>query len=351
MAEYGYLHLGRVLSQDPTSGGYYLESVALARDRRWGPVPSCVAGLAAGDKVVLASTGTSRDSLMILGMLDPRYPDIDDIPGLTAALAAKADQTDLDDAVADIATEHATNVSQAGLITGLDGRLTTNEALDVTQNGRLTTAEGTILSHGTRLTTAEGNITTIQGVDTTQDGRLTSLETWSRPHDNSEFDTFGDVFSSFPRIWGSNVRSLVNNTAYYWITRSHIAATSTRVRVALRTLGVAGNCAGVLYKSSTLTGTYSPIGSGTNTLTAFGIRDFTFTGVSIAPGDYLMALLIGGGYTTTPQITALQNAVQSAVTLSPVWGTKAGLPSAPATVSPLDGTWTTDAAPWWVAIA
>ena len=86
-------------------------------------------------------------------------------------------------------------------------------------------------------------------------------------------------------------------------------------------------------------------------MNGFGVRDFVFTGVSILPGEYLMALLIGGGYTTAPQITALQNAVQSAAAISPIWATKAGLPAAPTTVSPTDGTWTTDVAPWWIAIA
>jgi hypothetical protein len=166
MNDYGFLHMGRVVGQDDVSGGWYLESVALARDRRWGPVPSCVAGLQAGDKVVLAATGVSRDNLIIVGTIDPRYPDISDIPGLQAALDAAATDADL-----------------AALAATIDARDDGQDATLTSLGTRLTTAEGTLLSHGTRLTTAEGNITShdtrltsVEGVNTTQNTRLTTAE-------------------------------------------------------------------------------------------------------------------------------------------------------------------------------
>jgi hypothetical protein len=215
----------------------------------------------------------------------------------------------------------------------------------------VTTAESNITTNTANIVTNTANITTEHNTNVTQDGRLTSLESWSREHQNQEFDTFGDIFTAFPRIWGSNVRTITNNLGYYWITRSHIAATCTRVRVIVKTAGTVGNCTGLLLKASTLTGTYSQIGSATNNLQTTGVRDFTFTGVNIVAGDYLMAFLVGGGYTVAPQITALQNAVQLAASLTPVWGTKSGLAAPPSTISPLDGTWTTDSAPWWIAIA
>jgi hypothetical protein len=166
MSDYGYLHTARVINQDAASGGWFVQSVALARDRKWGPIPSCVAGLAPGDKVVLAATGTTRDNLLILGAFDPRYPDIGDIPGLQAALDLKADQSALD------AFEVATEADLAALVAAngvQDGRLTTVEGRATSLEGRATLLEG-------RATTLESRATAIEGVNTTQNTRLTTAE-------------------------------------------------------------------------------------------------------------------------------------------------------------------------------
>lgn len=173
MSDYGFLHTARVVSQDVASGGWYVQSVSLARDRRWGPIPSCVAGLQAGDKVVLAATGTTRDNLLIVAALDPRYPDIGDIPGLQAALDLKANAADLTAfqtvTNASLLTITNKNTEQDGRLTtvegratALEGRATALEAADVSLDSRLDTAESTLTSHGTRLTTAETNITALQ---------------------------------------------------------------------------------------------------------------------------------------------------------------------------------------------
>lgn len=69
MGNYGYLHLGRVLSRDATRNAYNLESVGLARTAKWPPVPSCVPDLQPGDRVILGAKGTSRDDLVILAKL------------------------------------------------------------------------------------------------------------------------------------------------------------------------------------------------------------------------------------------------------------------------------------------
>lgn len=160
MSDYGYLHTARVVSQDAASGGWYVQSVALARDRKWGPIPSCVAGLAPGDKVVLAATGTTRDNLLILGMFDPQYPDIGDIPGLQAALDLKANAADL------AAFEVATEADLAALV-----------AVNSTQDGRLTAVENRATLLEGRATTLESRATAIEGVNTTQNTRLTTNET------------------------------------------------------------------------------------------------------------------------------------------------------------------------------
>jgi hypothetical protein len=358
---YGYAHRGRVLRAGDAEGHYVVSIPALAPGCASGPFPSTVRDLQTGDAVLLTQIGLSMGDLVITGRLPERAPDItlpidiSDVSGLQTALDNRATDAELaavnSTLTASILTEHNTNATQDGRLTSLEGRATSIEGVNTTQNTRLTTAESNITTNTANIATNTTNITTEHNTNVTQDGRLTALESWSREHQNQEFDSFGDIFTPFPRIWGSNVRTITNNLGYYWLTRSHIAATCTRVRVIVKTAGTVGNCTGLLLKASTLTGTYSQIGSATNNLQTTGVRDFTFTGVNIVAGDYLMAFLVGGGYTVAPQITALQNAVQVAASLSPVWGTKSGLAAPPSTISPLDGTWTTDSAPWWIAIA
>jgi hypothetical protein len=358
MGDYGYLHTARVVGLDVASGGWFVESVALARDRRWGPIPSCVLGLQPGDKVVLAATGTTRDNLLILGPLDPRYPDIGDIPGLTAALALKADQTALDAAVANITTEHNTNVTQNTRLDGID-------ALNTTQNSRLTAAEGVNTTQDGRLTTVEGRATTIEGVNTTQDASITSLNssvtdllTWEvfQAHDR---DAYGDAFSSFPRMFATNSRTLVNQAAYIFRTRVRKTAALTQIRMAVATTaGVGGTTTGAVYRSLSATGAngpYSLLNSGTNALSAVGRQNFTVASSSFARGDYLLILLLlNNSYTTLPKMAAAQSNVIDGSILNPtsagvVFGTKTGVTSVPATISPNDGTWTAEPNPWWIA--
>lgn len=134
MGNYGYLHIARVIDYDAVSKGFYLESLALARTSRWGPVPSAVPGVEVGDKVVLGATGTTRDNLIILGVVNAAYPGIGDIPGLQAALDAKADDTE---------------------ITAINATLTSHAAL--------LTSHGTQLAdHASRLTTLESEMNTAQ---------------------------------------------------------------------------------------------------------------------------------------------------------------------------------------------
>jgi len=347
MGDYGYLHIGRVINQDEASGGYYLESVALARDRKWGPCPSCVAGLQPGDRVVMAATGTSRDNLIILGALDPRYPDISDIPGLTAALAAKADQTALD----------AVN-------TALDARLDSVEALDVTQNSRLTSIESLNTTQNTRLdgidtlnTTQNTRLTTAEGTIVSHTGQISAIQQFSQVFQAAhEFDVYGDLYSSFPRIWTSNIRTLTPQAVYIWRTRVRVAAGVARLRVIVQAAGTgAGSCTASLLTSSTAAGPYTLAGTANNTLTATGAQDFTFTSANVSAGTYIILMLwCNNSYTVAPKIVALQNAVQvNAGGLNPtiVFGVKTGQASPPTSITITDGTWTADNAPIWIAAA
>jgi hypothetical protein len=92
---YGYLHRGRIISADPATGGFNLQSVGLARTSRWGPVQSTVPGLAVGDRVILGATGTSRDELVIIAKVGATFPAIGNIPGLQVALDSKADDSEI----------------------------------------------------------------------------------------------------------------------------------------------------------------------------------------------------------------------------------------------------------------
>lgn len=133
---YGYLHRGRIISVDEASGGFNLQSVGLARTSRWGPVQATVPGLAVGDRVILGATGTSRDELVIIAKVGAAFPDIDDIPGLQAALNAKADDseiTTINNTLSDhddLLSAHTTLISGLGDDLDLaEGRLDALEAL------------------------------------------------------------------------------------------------------------------------------------------------------------------------------------------------------------------------------
>lgn len=123
MNGYGYLHLGRILSYNEESGGYFLESVGLARASKWGPVVSCVPGLLVNDRVVLAAAGTTRDDLKIIAKVGATFPDIGDIPGLIATLAAKADDTEITTINGTLASHTSSLAAHAAELVVQDGRL------------------------------------------------------------------------------------------------------------------------------------------------------------------------------------------------------------------------------------
>lgn len=145
---YGYLHQGRVISFDAASGGYNLESVGLARTSRWGPVASSVPGLQVGDRVVLGATGVSRDNLVIIAKVGMTFPGIPDIPGLVAALAGKADDSEI--------------AAILVLIGDLDTRLDVLEPVVSGHTGTLSTHAGLLTAHGTELTSQDGRIDALE---------------------------------------------------------------------------------------------------------------------------------------------------------------------------------------------
>jgi hypothetical protein len=359
---YGYAHRGRVLRAGSAEGHYVVHIPALAPGCASGPFQSTIRDLEPGDNVLLTQVGLTVGDLVITGRLPERPPDftlpinISDVAGLQTALDNRATDAELaavdSTLTASILTEHNTNVTQDGRLTSLETRATTIEGVNTTQDGRLTTAEGTIASHTTTLTS---NTSTLA----THTSELTALETWSRFSQSHDFDVYGDILSTFPRILTSNIRQLVNQALFIWRSRVRVAATLTTIRVICTTVGagVGGSCTGALFRSSsTSNGPYTLVGSGTNTLTATGRQNFTFTGVPVVAGDYLLvAFLSNNSYTTAPRIAALQNAAQVAAALqnstNTVWGTKLSVASMPSSITSDDGSWTADNAPWWLALA
>lgn len=147
MPAYGYAYVGRILNYDDARKGYYVESVALAPNSRWGPVPSCVPSLAKGDRVVMVSTGTSRDNLIIVAQVGADFPGIDSIPGLQAALDAKLDDTQLDAASGVAALDSGRKIAYARLPTG-----TTASTVAAGDDPRMTNARTPTAHHTTHST-------------------------------------------------------------------------------------------------------------------------------------------------------------------------------------------------------
>lgn len=131
---YGYLHRGRIIELDVSTGGYIVEIPSLAPGRRMGPFAALAPNLPVGQRVVLASLGTSRDELVIIGRIPGTPPGIGEIPGLQAALdALEAEDVVLDgrlDVIEPIVSSHTTqiagkvsssSVGQPGGVASLDG--------------------------------------------------------------------------------------------------------------------------------------------------------------------------------------------------------------------------------------
>lgn len=148
MPDYGYLHMGRVTGFDAGTGGYFLDSIGLARTSKWGPTPSCVPGLAKGDKVVLGATGTSRDNLIIIAKVGAEFAQIGDIEGLLDALHSKADAAAIDQ-LANWSMALETRIGSLETGAGdLGDRVDALEVDSVSQDARLDALEGVKVSGG-----------------------------------------------------------------------------------------------------------------------------------------------------------------------------------------------------------
>lgn len=193
MGNYGYLHIARVVSYDTVSKGFYLESVALARTSRWGPVPSAALGVSVGDKVVLGATGTTRDNLVILGVVNPAYPDIGDIPGLQAALDAKADDTDLVPINAELAEHDTTLATHGTQLADHASRIITLESWRTTAEGQISALQSAVAALQAAQITSWGPGLTLTGTNVKLDDyytrTLTTENEYARQRDGQVAST------------------------------------------------------------------------------------------------------------------------------------------------------------------
>lgn len=363
---YGYAHRGSVVGPSELDGYWMVRCSAINPARPIGPYASTVPDLAIDDRVLLTQIGTSRDDLVITGKLpavpwDANLPiDIADVTGLQVALDARA--TD-----AELAALAGTVSTQGGLITGVQG-------VNTTQNGRLTALEAadiTLAAADSALAAADaaldGRLDIVEPLVTANGVAITALQaadtafaTYSVMNDQRETDMFADVVSSFPRHFIANTRLLANTGGYFVRTRIRKAQSVAFMRVFVTVAGTgAGTTTAILYRSTTPTGTYTQIASGTNALATTGEAAFTIGSVALAAGDYLVMHIRPLGYTAAPSIGMLQNNVRIDATKNAMnpgvgryaWVTKSIAGTPPTTIDIQDGTYTLDISPWWVALA
>lgn len=155
MPQYGILQRARVISGSDAAG-WVVEVVNRAAGSRWGPVSSAVLGLAPGDRIIMAQIGLSADDYVIIARVPGEYPGIGDIPGLQAALDAKADDTE-------ITAINATLASHAALLT----------------------------SHGTQLADHASRVTGLEGWRTTAEGQISALQSAVAALQAAQITTWG----------------------------------------------------------------------------------------------------------------------------------------------------------------
>lgn len=328
MGNYGYLHLGRVLSYDETRNAYSLESVGLARTSKWPATPSCVPGLQPGDRVILAAKGSSRDDLVIIGKVGAAFPDITDIDGLIAALAAKADSADV-----------------LALTDALGGRLDTAETSLVTLDGRLDAAEAAQV-------TFEGRL---DGVDTTLDALTARLYKVELNPFRASRDLFTDALSTMDREDVVNAITLTNGTIYVTRLYGLPAITVSAIRMVTAVAGTVGTGNIALYAGSA-TSALTQVRTGTIALTTLGRVTHTLSSAYAAAAETQFAVaLLPLTYSTPPQIGGRSGIVHSSMinpsTALATSVTKAGQTVLPASIDLTDGSWTTGVtSKMWIAL-
>lgn len=293
---YGYNHRGRILKAGDADGTWTVNVPSLAPDLAWGPVPAVVPDLEPGDSVLLCQLGTTKADLVIVGKLPGTLPSYTDIPGLTAALAAKADETDLVTTQDDVATLETRLTADEASITANGTAITANAAAITSLGTRTTTAEGAITSLGTRMTSAEGRLTT-------DEAAITLLNTERDYSHGNDYEINHDFLSTLPRAVASSSITLTNGHGYYIKMRTHRAVSLDVVKVCLPVAGAGGTLKIGIYTGSSAAAL--AFQANTSLSLAVGRQDWALgSPVSLAAGDYLVLGFLATSMTTSPTLSA-----------------------------------------------
>lgn len=295
----GFNHRGKLIKPGAVADTWMVEIAALAAGRASGPIPSVTPGLQVGDTVLLSQIGTTRGDLVIVGRIPGELPDYTTIPGLAAALAAKAGQSDLTALTTRVGTDETAIAANASAITALTGRLTTDE--------------GVISAHGTRLTADEAAITALQTRATADEaliaGNTTSINLLAadrRASQGIDYDLLGDLTSTCQRALATSSITLINGVIFYFRMRIRERWTLATIKTCIATAGTLGT--GTLsmavwagHPASALP--YIQTFNVTNV--AANRQDFAVTTPpGLVSGDDIVVGFLAKGMTTPPALSA-----------------------------------------------
>jgi hypothetical protein len=356
---YGYNHRGRILAVGDLDGTYTVSVPTLAPTFAWGPIPAVVPDLVPGDQVLLCQVGTTRGDLVIVGKLPGEQPDISEISGLSAALAAKASAADLTTLTTRVGTDetaigaNATAIGTLGTrMTTAEGRLTTDETAIGANTASITANAGAITALTTRVTTAEGDIAT-------DETNIATLTGWANYDWGNDFEVYSDYLSTLPRALASaSVYTLSAGHGFYAKMRAHRAVTINVIKFCLATGGVAGTVKVAAYSGPSTTAlTFR--GTASVSLAA-GRQDWTLgaSAFSLAAGDYLVIGFLATGQTTatvltcSPVVTSatlLNQDLNTLTSVSTTASTLTALPTTPLNMGTLTGYNLLAQIPWLAA--
>jgi hypothetical protein len=376
MPEYGYMHLGRVISVE--SQGYSCEIITRAPGLRWGPVESMVAGLAVGERVVLAQLGESKDSLVIVGRLPGRTGLIGDIDGLQAALDAKLDDSQLDQASGVAALDSSRHIVIGRLPLG-----TTSSTVTVGNDARLSDARTPLAHHTTHstggtdaiapadigaataagLTTANANIATnTANIATNTSAIATANTTISGLTSREEFDgqkffrLYGDAVTTMPRYQAaSNTPLMSTGNAYAFTLCSARSITMLTARFLITSGGPTTTATASVYQGTTAGSPLSLVSSGPTAITpANGNYAFqcapTASAFAVPAGFVVVIIQIVSGSIFTAGSATMDASMFNGTGGMKISAVKALTGTPPSTINTADGTWSTFGSMPWVAL-
>lgn len=288
--QYGYSHRGRIIRAAEVSGTYFAEVPTVSPGSKLGPFPAVIPGLAAGDRVLLTQVGMTRGDLVIVGKLPGDFPSVGEVTGLDAALAAKANESDLSALTTRVGTDETAITANGSAIVALQGRATTDEAA-ITANATAIGTNATAISGlGTRLTTDETAIT--------------ALTVAQRLSYGNDYDIDHDYVSTLARAFGSSALSLPNGLGIYAAMYARQAFSLAKVKFCINTAGAGGVMTlGLWHGPSAAALTY--VGAFTANATVAGRQTWTLgTPPAIAAGDRVVVGFLVTGMTSQPTLAA-----------------------------------------------